>query len=130
MFCFLFIRKAKAKAKTKAKSKTKMFILVLLEGRKKMRKSIKKKIIREIKNQYPELKFQERIALLELLRVVENGEMFCLPKTAEMGEKIATAMAIFEIGVKPCGCGDPQCMRNFPTGELWDLWLRVKQAEA
>ena len=95
-----------------------------------MKKSMKRKIIREIKKQYPNLKFQERIALLELLRVVENGEMFCLPKTAETGYEIATEMAIFEIGVKDCGCGDPQCRVNYPTGELWDIWFQVKQAKA
>ncbi len=95
-----------------------------------MKKSLKKKIIREIKNQYPSKNFKDRIALVELLRSVENGEMFCLPKTAQKGYEIATEMAIFEIGVKHCGCNDPQCKINYPTGELWDLWRRVKQAKA
>jgi len=95
-----------------------------------MKKSIKRKIIREIKNQYPELNFKTRMALIELLRVVENGEMFCLPKTAQMGYEVASARAIFEIGVRDCGCGDPQCKVNFPTGELWDLWLQVKKAKS
>jgi len=94
-----------------------------------MKKSIKRKVLKEIKNKYPNLRFQERIALLDLLRVVQKGELFCLPETAEKGYEIASKMAIFEIGRKACGCDDPQCMRNFPTGELWDLWLRVKQAK-
>ena len=92
-----------------------------------MKKSIKRKIIREIKNQYPNLKFQERIALLELLRVVENGEMFCLPKTAETGELLARQMGIYDIDVRPCGCDDPQCVVDVPVGDLIALYNKVQK---
>lgn len=92
-----------------------------------MKKSIKRKLLRSLKSTYPNLNFQERIALLELLRVVENGEMFCLPKTAETGEKLARQMGIYDIDVRPCGCNDPQCVIDVPVGDLIALYKKVQE---
>jgi len=92
-----------------------------------MKKKIKRNLLKEIKNQYPELRFQERIALLELLRNVEKGELFCLPETAETGERLARRMGIYDVDARPCGCSDPQCMINVPVGDLIALYNKVVQ---
>ena len=92
-----------------------------------MKKKIKRKVLKEIKNQYPCLNFQERIALLDLLRVVKKGEMFCLPETAERGEKLARRMGIYDIHARPCGCSDPQCVVNVPVGDLIALYNKVQK---
>jgi len=90
-----------------------------------MRKSVKKKFIRKIKNQYPSLNFKQRLSLLAYMTKVEQGEFFPSSTLAKAGEALARQMEIFDLQLKPCGCGDPQCVIQIPCGDLVDLYNEV-----
>ena len=90
-----------------------------------MKKSIKRKIIREIKNQYPQLNFKQRLSLLAFIERVDQGDFFPRSTLAKMGEELAHQMGIFELRQIKCPCGDPQCVDLIPAGELADLYNSI-----
>ena len=93
-----------------------------------MKKSLKRKFIHEVKNRYPYLSFKQRLSLLAYISKVEQGEFFPSSTLAKAGEELARQMEIFDLHLKPCGCGDPQCVIQLPCGELVDLYKSIRSS--
>ena len=90
-----------------------------------MKKSLKKKCIRALKNKYPQLNFKQRLSLLAFIERVDQGDLFPRSTLAKAGEELARQMGIFDLKQVKCPCGDPQCVDLIPAGELTDLYNSI-----